>query len=152
MRTSEQLNELSQPRLRENIAAITSEVFSDEAYPSFYREHAERVGGVPGIWDICVQAAAALTAHEPGDWGKHESHTDIGWLDAVSRLASLLVDHDDLVREENFDQLAQWAVYGTGGTPDCERCGNPATGTRAGEQLCSDCQHDRDDEQAEDGP
>lgn len=105
--------ELDPTDLHENIAAITGEVFGSERYRDFADHHGPRVGGITGIWDICVRAGKAFTAAEPPDWEDHESETHIDYLTATQRMGEALTDPNNahIVTAGGFDALSRWAIY-----------------------------------------
>jgi hypothetical protein len=51
-------------RLLENVAAITSGIRGDEQWRKFYAAVSDAVGGFPGIWQLCIQAAREFTEEE----------------------------------------------------------------------------------------
>ncbi len=77
------------PKLLENIAAISAEFHADQrAYERFYEDNADGLGGFPGIWRYMIHAGIAFRNAEPDDWESTASARD--YVDAIVLFAERL--------------------------------------------------------------
>lgn len=74
--------------LHENIAAIAAELHGDKRYAIFYKRHCDRVGGFPGIYRMCIDAAKVYAKAEVAAPYKHE------WLEAIEAFVSGMFELD----------------------------------------------------------
>jgi hypothetical protein len=75
-----------QPKLLENVAAITAGICGHERWHRFYAGVSDAVGGFPGVWQLCVQAAREFTDEE----ASHDADS-FEWIRAVELFAEAIV-------------------------------------------------------------
>lgn len=88
--------------LLENTAAISAELHADEKqYQRFYHKHADDLGGFPGIWNFCVDAAKIFSSCE--------SKKEFEWIDAIVTYTNSILDAESLLHKD-LKLMAQKAI------------------------------------------
>jgi len=89
-------------RLAHNAAAISGDFHVDSDYTIAYDRARDVVGGFPGLWSLCAQAALIVTSKEE-DGSLDFEGEGLQWIEFVSSLTNQMLD---------------WLVHGGGPMTD----------------------------------
>ena len=83
-------------------AAVSAVFHQDDRYEAYYKKHADALGGFPGLWGLCVEAAAALDTVT-------EHLEDYEHIDAIDLLVDLIYRQDAVPDDKVMKELAMEA-------------------------------------------
>jgi hypothetical protein len=90
---------------KENIAAISAVFHQHTEYDSFYLRVGAQLGGFPGLWRYCVQAADAFLFAEECHFAE-----DYEYVKAVDNFVDLIISVEVLPTRDELRHLAETAI------------------------------------------
>lgn len=84
------------------VSAISAEFHADKRYQHFYDTHKDEVGGFPGLWNLCVDAAIVFLREAEG--------VEYEYIEAIDQFVAEIYKFNRVPTNEEFRQMAHAAL------------------------------------------